>query len=247
MSCESAPISWGESLRETDYADLERSWITRPYADRAQLRRVTSFDGASIVGRRNNGSYAGIIFPYIWPGEDHVRDYRLRRDQPDLELDAAGNHKQKNKYLSPPERGNKLYFVPGTPAGLLTNPRVPVAITEGEKKTIALYRLAWYQITADLPHFLPVGLCGVWSFRGTIGKVPGPDGSRRDEKGVIPDLERLVWTDRVVFVIYDANVRTNPKVAAARRALTRELKQRGARVFWVNLPAADEISRDQRS
>ena len=74
--------SLGGPLSEADYAKLERSWIPRELANQAVLRRVTSAEGASIIGRRDNGCYSGIIFPYVWPGEDYIREYWLRRDQP---------------------------------------------------------------------------------------------------------------------------------------------------------------------
>ena len=118
---------------------------------------------------------------------------------------------------------------------------MPIAITEGAKKTIALHRLSWYEVSDAAPsRFLPVGLAGVWSFRGVVGKTEGPDGSRRDEKGPIPDLDHLSWERRRVFIVYDVNVHTNSKVAAARKTLTAELKGRGAQVLWVNLPSHEE-------
>jgi hypothetical protein len=238
--------SWGGPLIEADYAKLEQSWISRELANQAMLRRVSSNDGASIVGRRDNGSFAGVIFPFIWPGEVHIREYWLRRDRPEIEYNADGLPKEQNKYLGPPGRGNLLYTLPATRVDLLDNLRVPVAITEGVKKTIALHRLSWHgrSEAADLPRFLPVGLGGVWSFRGTVGKAIGPDGSRRDEKGWIPDLARLAWSGRHVYVVYDSNVQANPSVAAARRELTFELIRRGAEVLWVNLPLLGEDPRD---
>ncbi len=222
--------SWGGPLSEADYVRLQRSWIEPDLADQAMLRRVTSPDGASIIGQCDNGSYAGIIFPYIWPGENHIREYWLRRDQPEIQYDAGGRPKETNKYLGPPGRGNLLYVVPGTHVDLLHDLRVPVAITEGAKKTIALHRLSWHGRTegTEVPRFFPVGLGGVWSFTGRIGKSVGPDGSRRDEKGWIPDLARLTWTGRRVYIPYDSNVHTNPQVAAARRASTGELTHRGS-------------------
>jgi Domain of unknown function (DUF3854) len=227
----------GGPLTETDYASLSKSWITTELADQAGLRRVTSPEGAAIIGRSDTASYSGIVFPYLWPGERHIREYWLRRDQPDIEYDAEGHPKEKNKYLGPPGRGNLLYFVPGTPKDLLEDVRVPVVITEGAKKTLALYRLSLHERPeAEQPRFLPVGLGGVWNWRGTIGKAQGPDGSRRDEKGPIPDLSRLAWSKRIVYVVFDANVHTNSSVAAARQGLTSELRRRGARVLWVNLP-----------
>lgn len=237
----SANPSFGGPLTEADYDRLLCSWITPEIADRARLRRVTSYEGSVIVGRRDNGSYSGIIFPYVWPGESRCREYWLRRDRPEIEYDAQGHPKEKNKYLGPPGRGNLLYFVPGTSPSLLSDTSVAIAITEGAKKTIALHRLSWHEISdAAPPRFLPVGLAGVWSFRGVVGKTEGPDGSRRDEKGPIPDLDHLSWERRQVFIVYDANVHTNPKVAAARKVLTAELKRRGAQVLWVNLPSHGE-------
>jgi len=227
----------GEPLSEADFEALESSWITRDLAEQAKLRRVSGTEGAEIVGRRDNGSYSGIAFAYVWPGEDHTREYYLRRDRPEIRYDADGNPKEQNKYLGPPGRGNLLYITPGTRPELLSDVRVPITITEGAKKTLALDRLSRHDLGGgDLPRFLAVGLSGVWSFRGKIGKVPGPDGSARDEKGLIADLRRLTWSGRRVYIVFDANVHTNSKVNAARRHLTVELTRLGAQVYWVNLP-----------
>lgn len=59
------------------------------------------------------------MFPYQWPGESKPREYRLRRDHPDLEKQPDGlSPKENAKYLSPPGRGNKLYLPPQIdPAG----------------------------------------------------------------------------------------------------------------------------------
>jgi hypothetical protein len=133
--------------------------------------------------------------------------------------------------------------MPGTRAELLDDVRIPIAITEGAKRTIALHRLSEYGLNPDdPPRFLAVGLGGVWSFRGTIGKVAGPDGSRRDEKGLINDLRRLAWAGRRVYIVFDSNVHTNSKVAAARRQLSTALSQLGAHVYWVDLPKPDEVA-----
>lgn len=231
------PTTRGEPLRDADYAALERSWITRQLANQAILRRVSSAEGAEIVGRRDDGSYAGIVFGYVWPGEDRIREYWLRRDRPEIRYDAAGNPKEQGKYLGAPGRGNLLYITPGTEPELLCDVRIPIVVTEGAKKTLALHRLSRHDLAAGAPpRFLPVGLAGVWSFTGKIGKVPAAEGSTRDEKGLIADLRRLTWVGRRVYIAYDSNVHTNPKVAGARRRLTIELMKLGAEVYWVNLP-----------
>ena len=52
----SANPSFGGPLMEADYNRLLGSWITPELANDALLRRVTSPEGAQIVGRRDNGS-----------------------------------------------------------------------------------------------------------------------------------------------------------------------------------------------
>jgi hypothetical protein len=78
---------------------LESRWIDRDLGVRAGLRRVDSLAGTEIIGRQN-GNYAGVVIPYFHPGSGSVREYRLRRDQPELEYDFAGNLKTRQKYLS---------------------------------------------------------------------------------------------------------------------------------------------------
>jgi len=65
-------------------------------SESAFLRRVDSWTGAQLVGRKG-GDYAGIAIPYFAPGDRHVREYRLRRDHPDLEADSSGQLKVKQK------------------------------------------------------------------------------------------------------------------------------------------------------
>src|SRR4051812_20916216 len=102
----------GAPLTTSDLEALKPCFIDRKMAERALLRRVNSVDGAEIIGR-TKADYSGIIFPYIWPGESNVRDIRLRRDRPDIEIKADGTRKETAKYLGPPGRGAKLYFLPG--------------------------------------------------------------------------------------------------------------------------------------
>ncbi len=134
--------------------------------------------------------------------------------------------------MSAPGRGNLLYFVPAISLELLKSRELAIIVTEGEFKTLALWRLANHEESA--PRFLPVGLAGVWNWRGTIGKTTGSDGTRRDEKGVIPDLSRIEWEGRRVTIAFDADADKNLRVAAARAALARELRTRGAEVAFVN-------------
>lgn len=224
-----------EALTPHDLAMLKSSFITPELAEQAGLFRVDSLQGAELVGRNGRGDYSGIAFPYFWPGAHSPREYRLRRDHPDLEQQADRSIKEKGKYLSPPGRSSQLYFMRGTEPNWLTDSNLPVVLTEGEKKTIALHHLAFHKQSS--PRFLPIGLAGVWNWRGRVGKATDAQGARQDVKGIIPDFDRITWSRRVVYIIFDANTATEESVRAARHALAKELTRRTADVRFVDLPA----------
>jgi uncharacterized protein (DUF927 family) len=228
-----------KTLTESDLAMLARSYITPELAAQAGLYRVDSIEGARLVGRNGNMDCSGIVFDNYWPGVNLPREHRLRRDKPELEV-QDGQRKEKNKYLSPPGGANLLYFVPGTSPESLSDCSLPIVITEGEKKTLALYRLAHHD--SEGRRFLPIGLPGVWNWRGTIGKENNEKGARCDVKGPIPDLDRLKWDARIVYIIFDFNVATNGGVKAARRELAKELTRRGAQVRFVDLPQVEGVN-----
>jgi hypothetical protein len=228
------PPEWGGQLTENDYAVLSASWITPELADRAMLRRVDTHEGREVIGQKGNRDCAGILIPYYWPGEPRPFNYRLRRDNPDYKYDAQGRPKPHAKYLGPAKSGNRLYIPPGVTPEQLQDGTAVIALVEGEKKALALWRLANYQ--TDKPRFISIALAGVWNWCGNVGKANGPKGERVDVKGPIPDLNRIEWTNRTVFIVFDANVHSNDSVTWARRGIARELVGRAAEVKFVDLP-----------
>jgi putative DNA primase/helicase len=221
----------GGPLTPDDLAALAARWIDPATAAQQFLRRVTSIDGAAAMGRNGAPDYAGVLIPNIWPGTDHVREYRLRRDHPSIE-----NGKVKAKYLSPPGRGNLLYFPVLTDPAWLNNPELPLVVVEGEFKAMALDRAARHDWDKPEPRFLVTGLSGVWNWRSTIGKTTDAEGNRVDVKGAIADLSRLTWDERSVLILFDSDIEDNESVRAARFLLTKELRSRGARVSWFQWP-----------
>lgn len=205
-------------------------WIDQRLAEAAFLRRVDSFTGAQLVGRKG-GDYSGIAIPYFAPGSHHVREYRLRRDHPDFEADATGDLKVKQKYLSPPGRGNMLFLPPGCDHVVLSNADLPLVITEGEFKTLALSRLARWK-DAEAVQFLPIGIAGVFNWRGVIAKATGPDGQRVNVKGPITDLNWIAWHGRKVIIAFDADANTKEQVRFARAELAQHLRRKGAAVAF---------------
>ena len=226
-------------LTTGDLLALERdSWIDAATAEAFALSRVSSTEGAELVGRTDHEDYAGLVFPIYAPGEARPKEYILRRDHPPLEM-QNGKSKPKGKYLFPPGRGNRLFFGPSEPVEALTDIRLPILLVEGVKKTVAAWRLS-RQEDGTAPAFLACGLAGVWGWKGTIGKQSDATGARVEVKGVIADVDRVTWTGRTVYVLFDSDTTTNAQVAAARGMLMAELETRGATVTAPDLPALEE-------
>jgi hypothetical protein len=223
-----AATSWGGVLNDADYKALESRWITREGADAAGLRRIDSITGREMF-RRGRGDLAGIIIPNVAPWDPrHIREYRERLDNPDLEYRADRSIRETNKYIQPPGRGNLLYFPPGILTPMLEDITLPVIVTEGEFKALALWRLAKYQLPS--PSFLPIAIAGVWNWRGTVGKTTGPNGDRRDVKGVISDMEQITWKGRQVIVAFDADSENNPNSPCLNRPFSSRRKTSDSRL-----------------
>ena len=216
---------YGVPLEGKDYRDLAARWIDRKHADAALLKRVPDHEGRDHLGQPRKDC-SGLFIPYLTPDVDNMRAFRIRRDHPEME-----SGKPTGKYLTPRGQRNCLYFMPGTEPAALKDPSIPIILTEGEFKTIALARLACHNTAAAL--FLPVGISGVWNWKGVIGKTTDANGARVDEKGVIPDISRIEWQGRRVTIAFDADSAHNSQVKAARYMLSRELRSRGAEVGFL--------------
>src|SRR6266480_2894880 len=151
-----------------------------------------------------------MVIPYCWADELYPHTYRLRRDHPELRAGQDGQFKPEAKYLAPLGDGNRLYIPPGLTLEQLQDVEIPIVIVEGEKKALALWRLANHE--KESQRFIPIAISGVWNWRGKIGKTTGPNSERIDVKGPIADLNRILWNNRKVFVVFDANVHTNDSV-----------------------------------
>jgi hypothetical protein len=230
-------------LTPEDREMLARSLIVGDMPDRALLARVEAQDAKDLVGAKDKADYSGIEIPYIWPGELSVRGQRIRRDHPEIEVEynETGHEvrKERRKYVAPVGSPNLLYFFPETPIELLSDLSVRILIAEGEKKCLCAWCLATHN--SSEPRFLPIGISGVWNWRGRIATADGADGKRRTVRGPIPDLARIPW-HREVLIAFDSDVHANEDVQTARAALGRELRKRGAtRVRYVQIPCPDQL------
>jgi hypothetical protein len=93
------------------------------------------------------------------------RGGRLRRDTPDYEYDDEGQAKECKKYLTAPGERNMPYFTPSTTMAELQNTDLPLVFAEGEKKALSIEVLSRWG--SETRRFLPIGISGVWNWRGT--------------------------------------------------------------------------------
>jgi hypothetical protein len=211
-----------------------KCWITQEIADAAMLRRVDQPQGRKLLGLKGSRDGAGIFIPYYWPGDPKPRSYRVRRDNPEWTTGKDGKPKPAKKYLGQPKAPNQLYIPPGVTPEQLQDLTIPIAIVEGEKRALALSRLASH--AAERPRFIPAALASAWSWRGKVGKTSAPSGEEVELQGPIADLDRIAWNARTVFIVFDRTVHSDERVKQARNALARELTTRSAEVKLVNLP-----------
>ena len=213
------------------------------WAEAAGITRVDTHRGAELVGGdARKRDHAGLYIPYYLPkGLAEARGSlgqeaggRLRRDHPELQV-TKGGHKPKNKYLSPPGDRNKLYIPPRFTAAHVADAKLPVLIVEGEFKALSAARLAFQDST--VPRFVPIGIAGVWNWQGKIGVTDSPDGTKVDEIGPTPDFSFFGWTGRRVMLAFDADVKTNGQVKAARASLKAYILSLGAEVGMLEWPA----------
>lgn len=118
------------------------------------------------------------------------------------------------KYLQPRRSGVRIYFPLITLDAVLRSAE-PLYIVEGEKKSLAVAQLG-------LP---AVGICGVegWHVAGA--------------RDLHPDLDDVGFRGRVVNVVPDADVHSNPAVHRAVHRLGDALATRGAVGKLVMVPA----------
>ncbi len=98
---------------------------------------------------------------------------------------------------------------------VLTDASIPLVLTEGELKAAK----------ACKEGFPTISLGGVYSFQM---KSRGVD--------FLPELDRITWTDRPVYIAYDSDIALKPEVRRAQQLLANHLIERGAIVARIVLP-----------
>jgi hypothetical protein len=212
-----------EHLRTTAGLTDETIAFAGVYTDTvaASIARIINYS------RWRHGSV--LVFPYFHPGEPPSPDRvpiqaRVRPDAQviDQKKSRPGKTKYK-KYIGRLEQAPQPYFPPRSLAeGRLRDARMPLLLTEGEKKTLLLDQLG----------YATVGAPGVYSFH---------DVAFRQEEGAFKLhpflLEHAVFAQRDVYICFDSDYATNRDVARAAKTLAGMVLEAGAqRVLLASPP-----------
>lgn len=190
-------------------ADLARSGLTEDDARAAGLYSARPGEISGLIGRDVPEGTSALVFPY--PGCDGF--VRIKPFPPLLDPDG-----QPLRYLQRAGTGCRLYIPPAV-TRVLVDAIHPLAITEGEKKALAVTKAGWPC----------VGIGGVWNF--------AVDGE------LIPDLKVIPWCERIVRLVPDADVWAREDLLPAVYKLTRLLEAKGATVLIVKLPTLAGIGK----
>lgn len=103
----------------------------------------------------------------------------------------------------------------------LSDPAVPLILTEGAKKADSL----------NSQGYCAINLNGVWGWRGS---------NKSQGKTALPDFEAIALNGRKIILLFDSDVRDNESVQNALRRLRSFLMRKGANVVPVLLPPSDD-------
>lgn len=145
--------------------------------------------------------------------------YRLRYLEESNTFDKVTSAKAQ-RYTQAPNTVCCAYFPNNVDwESLAKDPNQAVLITEGELKAASACK-------HDFP---TIGLGGVYNWR-SLGR------------GVefLPELEKIAWSKRHVYICFDSDYLTNPMVCAALAELGEALVDRGAFVYVTTLPVIEE-------
>lgn len=180
--------------------DLARSGISGDHAERAEMFYT---DNAKDE-HRDFRSLPGLLIHYLDPetGEQMQSGdgpfLRVRYLNPPPSKSHRTSKVKPQRYSQPLGSDVKPYF-PICDAvdwkTVLSDPTIPIVLTEGEKKALA----------ASLTGMPTIGLGGVFNFL--------QDGE------LLPDLKRINWERRKVYINYDSDAATNPMILTAEARL----------------------------
>ena len=207
-------------------AKIATSLLTPKHAKLMHLRAMT--EDQVIAELTIQPKWEGFQIPYFTISGELRKDefYRFRfcpESRPSKGWASLGVPEKPRRYAQPPNSGVAAYFSPTLIdykwEDIARNSSAPILITEGELKAACACSLG-------VP---TIGLGGVNNWR--TADLPFDR--------MIPELESIVWTDRIVIIVFDSNVEHNPHVRAAAAMFSSVLTLRGAVVKFTHPPVVE--------
>jgi hypothetical protein len=177
----------------------------------------------------------GMAMPFFKPGGSPLGYTRFKPHRPFVGKKAREKARKEGKepkpgtgkYLSPFGVPNHVYAPPGTIEAEIQDVDIDVILTEGEKKSLK----------GRQEGFLTLSLTGVWGGvrprkKDALGKPVGP-------RELHPDLAKVAWQGRRVYICFDSDAWQNSEVRKAAKVLADLLEAQGAKVRILFFPADD--------
>jgi hypothetical protein len=215
------------TLHPEHQADLDKSGITDETRRRHKIRSVPPDMFGKLLGFEPRGVRHALLFPFpsvhggfldyvklkIWSDDDAGRD--VRGDQVEEHRERGrGYNNGTRKYLVCRKATPRLYLPIPTMRRVLAGDE-PLWLVEGMKKSLAAAQLA----------LATVGLESAWSWHVKGSTL------------LLPDFGYINLKNRVVELVPDSDVQTNPMIARSMREFAGALRAAGARPRLVRLPA----------
>jgi hypothetical protein len=202
-------------LRELFFAKLAESQISDALAKKLHFKLRGRND--PLPGPIPSPA-GGFTIPYFDLAGKQTKFWRYRYlENPDAGTFAAISDHKQLRYVQAHGSLNELYLPPLVNWQKISqDPSVAVAFTEGELKSACGTAYTEYPT---------IGLGGVWMFR-----------SARKGEPLLPMFEKFVWEGRDVYISYDSDTATNPKVVQAQNKLAHDLSRLGAHPWIVKIP-----------
>lgn len=198
---------YDDCLAPEHLADLRKSGLTDETIAAQRIRTIPPHVIDQILGFPSPKVTSAYLIPFADPRGGWFDHVRMKVF-PTLTTDQGTI-----KYLQPKRSGVRIYF-PRATLGAVLRTADPLYFIEGEKKSLSVAQLG-------LP---ALGICGVegWHLAGS--------------RELHPDLGDVGLRGRIVNVVPDADVRTNPAVHRAVHRLGEALAARGAEAKLVLVP-----------
>lgn len=215
-------------MHEPHGEDLLKSGITESTRRLHKIRDVPADTIDTLLGFRAPRVRSAYILPFPNPlggFMDHVKlkvfsddDERaeVRADHVEEHRDRWRYNAGRRKYLVRRQSAPRVYFPIPTLARALDGDEV-LWVAEGPKKALAMMQL-------DLP---AIGIESAWSWH------------LKGSRDLLPDFDFVRLRGRVVKIVPDGDINTEPMITRAYYGLAGALHRRGARVQLVTLPTTE--------